>query len=658
MSQDATRRQKRNVAFKEASEIEFTSGDDLSKSRMPATDPIKDDETGGSGATSASTTEPRIPKGPLENEIREYMITTGEKGRDDVFLPRNALEELLSEERITEALARALSVGSHSRTQTLGADPSPIDISSSDQLAKRKEIVTILILIGKLEATPDFITEGIDDDDLPFERKRSPGAALGKTLKRRDSNGSLKSINLFSSWESRDLEAFEAQQFKIHVPVFSDIGSNTKTPPHWSLATRTVLPYLHSTPVGRGGFSAVSRVELHPAHYDGAEGMPKYYAVKKLMDSSEDAFQEEVSNLRRFSHKDHPHLIRLLWTFSRGSDYHLVFPCAKGNLMGLWEAHPQPLAREGDPSAARWVATQCLGIAQALCMIHQDTDHASSSGGTNKRHGRHGDLKPENILWFDSAEAEKSGDRRGVLTISDFGLADFHDTHSKSRINLRLRKVGMSRTYRAPEYDIHEEIAQNYDIWSLACVLLEFLMWYLKGWEEVQKFSKARQEEHSKSDFQEDTFFNYVFIGGGDGQRQTAAQAKQSVYKAFQELYDDRKASDFSNDLLDFIVNRLLRMNPKQRASCTEVEAAFQKIHDDCESSDDYCLRRDKEPLRRRTTGLSLLEPVAVDVPKEKRRFRKSRTHLIQRVMSHQPEPRRRVLNPVRKRPRRVALIA
>lgn len=259
--------------------------------------------------------------------------------------------------------------------------------------------------------------------------------------------------------------------------------------------------------------------------------MAKCYAVKTLVDPTEDAFREEVSSLRRFSHKEHPHLIKLLWTFSRGPDYHLVFPCAKGNLMDFWKENAQPHARNHDHGTALWVARQCLGIAEGLCMIHQDTRRASS-GGTNKRHGRHGDLKPENILWFDSDDNQRKGYKHGVLTISDFGLADFHDTNSKSGINPRLNNVGVSPTYRAPEYDVHEKIAQNYDIWSLACVLLEFLIWYLKGWDEVQKFSKARTAEHNNPFFPEDTFFNYLQIGGGrNGPPQPAAEAKRSVYK-------------------------------------------------------------------------------------------------------------------------------
>ncbi|RSL69368.1 hypothetical protein CEP53_002220 [Fusarium sp. AF-6] len=593
MSQHSPEKRKRNVAFKDVDEAESATGGDRSQSPISSVTPVY-------SATN--------PIEALEQDLRQYMIISQEKGRDYEFLPRNELEKLISEERITEALEMALA-----RTEATNT-PDSTWKASPGYLDKRKEIVAILILIGRLERTLDFIAEGIDDNDLPFELERGP--APRRTLNRRDADGQSTSINLFSSWGIIDLEAFDAQQWKVHVPVFGEIGNRAKTPPHWNLGKGAILPYVESTFMEKGGFGAVSKVKLHPSHYRGVKDMAECYAVKKLADASEDAFRLEVSSLWRFSHEEHLHLIKLLWTFSRGPDYYLVFPCAEGNLMDFWKRNARPLAERGDPDAARWVARQCLGIIDGVRIIHKDTRNAPS-GGINKRHGRHGDLKPENILWFANRGDQRKGYKYGVLTISDFGLADFHDTSSKSGIDTRLNKVGGSPTYRAPEYDVHKKIAQNYDIWSLACVLLEFLMWYLKGWDEVQKFSKARAAEHNRPEYQEDTFFNYVPRGdGGNRDRQCAAQAKRSVCKAFRDLYEDENASDFSNELVKLVETKMLRLNPKARASCTEVYAEFQKIYAACAADENYCLRMIKQPIRR-STGLSLLEPVAIDAPKE-----------------------------------------
>jgi serine/threonine protein kinase len=155
-------------------------------------------------------------------------------------------------------------------------------------------------------------------------------------------------------------------------------------------------------------------------------------------------------------------------------------------------------------------------------MIHQDNDYCHPTD--TKRHGVHGDLKPENILWFRDFGGPEEGYSLGTLKISDFGLTGFHETLSKSRIN--VEGMGGSPTYRAPEYDVYHAVSQSYDIWSLACVLLEFVTWYFKGWEGVDQFSKARRLEDKSLFIPSDTFFNSIYSG-----QSMSAMAKKSVVK-------------------------------------------------------------------------------------------------------------------------------
>jgi serine/threonine protein kinase len=233
--------------------------------------------------------------------------------------------------------------------------------------------------------------------------------------------------------------------------------------------------------------------------------------------------------LKRFSAKDHLHLIKLLVTFSWREQYYLLFPWADGNLLDFWKLYPKPSDLPREYRLTLWLAEQCLGIAEGLKMIHtldkpdaEDLDHGSAL----QIHGRHGDLKPENILWF---KPYQNGDQNcfmGVLKISDFGLTRFHRTMSKSHINAET--VGVTGTYRAPEYDVAKLVSQSYDIWTLGCVILEFVTWYLVGWEQVDKFSENRTKEH-QSEFKEDVFFNFVNIKDDYGRTQIGARAKRSV---------------------------------------------------------------------------------------------------------------------------------
>lgn len=252
------------------------------------------------------------------------------------------------------------------------------------------------------------------------------------------------------------------------------------------------------------------------------------FAVKKLRHHNEDAFNVEVANLKRFSAKDHLHLIKLLVTYSWREHYFLLFPWADGNLKDFWERHPHPSSLRRNYQLVLWFAKQCLGIAEGLKMIHAlDNPNTGGldSGSVSQIHGRHGDLKPENVLWFKEYQ-EKDPNDLGVLKISDFGLTQFHGTRSKSFTN--ADRVAVTGTYRAPEYDIKKMVSQSYDIWSLGCVFLEFVTWYLLGWEKLDEFSRNRMEEHA-AEIKEDVFFNFVNTRDSNGRAETGASAKTSV---------------------------------------------------------------------------------------------------------------------------------
>jgi serine/threonine protein kinase len=119
---------------------------------------------------------------------------------------------------------------------------------------------------------------------------------------------------------------------------------------------------------------------------------------------------------------------------------------------------------------------------------------------------RHGDIKPANILWFITKEGI-------VLKLSDFGLTRFHREVSQFRMYDRL--VG-SRTYRAPECDLKQPISPMYDMWSLGCVFLEFLSWYMLGFEEgVDDFAVQRVKDDTTPHVRQDSFFNAVMTETG-----------------------------------------------------------------------------------------------------------------------------------------------
>ncbi|KAK4114680.1 kinase-like protein [Canariomyces notabilis] len=218
--------------------------------------------------------------------------------------------------------------------------------------------------------------------------------------------------------------------------------------------------------IAEGGSSDVWKVTMSPSHQVHFQDHGTF-ALKVLKPGHEHAFRRELEVLKVFEQNNHPHIVRLLMAYEREGSYHLLFPCADGNLSSYW--HSSDTERRSED--AQWMLRQCRGIAKGLQEIH-------SFGGEGKASicGRHGDIKPENILWF----KDGPNDKFGSLVLSDFGL-------------------GRSRLYAPPE-STHSEAnsltshlsRQQYDIWSLGCVFLEFLTWFVGGWKELRDFYQER----------------------------------------------------------------------------------------------------------------------------------------------------------------------
>jgi serine/threonine protein kinase len=175
------------------------------------------------------------------------------------------------------------------------------------------------------------------------------------------------------------------------------------------------------------------------------------------------------------------------------------------------KAYPRTHTPPRDHTLVRWMIQQCLGVSLGLREIHNNPvnnsqSHIQKQNTDGKNHGRHGDLKPENILWFRSSD----NNLFGTLKVSDFGLVDFHRTQSKSEVP-RQNLLGMTPTYRAPEWDVKKQVAQSYDIWCIGCVFLEFVEWFLNGKQGVEEFIDKRLMDSitpANLPIQQDNFFN------------------------------------------------------------------------------------------------------------------------------------------------------
>ncbi len=122
---------------------------------------------------------------------------------------------------------------------------------------------------------------------------------------------------------------------------------------------------------------------------------------------------------------------------------------------------------------------QLKGLMEALDKIHNPTH-------LGEKFGRHGDLKPENILWY-----RNTADDPGILVIADFGLTAVHRAISRSKVDNET--ISRTPEYRPPECDIKgAKISRRYDIWTLGCVFMEMIVWFLGGCTDLEQFCEDR----------------------------------------------------------------------------------------------------------------------------------------------------------------------
>lgn len=146
-----------------------------------------------------------------------------------------------------------------------------------------------------------------------------------------------------------------------------------------------------------------------------------------------------------------------------------------------------------------------MGIAEALAATHGHAVDAQPGSGRQI----HTDLKPDNILCFFIAEGGASFSP--TLRLADFGEAI---SVGDSADGIQPSMVPHTKTYRPPEQDQVEVIGFNYDVWCLGCLYLDFVTWFLEGWDGVESFSDTREREKDDPSIAvegglvlEDTFF-------------------------------------------------------------------------------------------------------------------------------------------------------
>ena len=212
-----------------------------------------------------------------------------------------------------------------------------------------------------------------------------------------------------------------------------------------------------------------------------------------------------------------------------------------GNLRDFWIENPKPILTA---ALVKNIIEQLRGMAEALQKLH---------GYRDQYHYRHGDLKPENILNF--PDPDKS--RIGTFKISDLGSAKHHSV--ATRLRERTGGKAFATTVYQPPESITNKLSPSsrlYDIWSMGCVTLEFMVWVLYGYEELKKFTtgiKGKLEEPC-------SFFEVQETEQEGTTPRLVARLHPTVQSCFDRLSRDPECTGKTalGDLLEVIKTKLL----------------------------------------------------------------------------------------------------
>ncbi|KAK4185070.1 hypothetical protein QBC35DRAFT_440185 [Podospora australis] len=538
------------------------------------------------------------PHGSLESLLTVDVVKEAllEERKNLVSIKDGLVSAKFTEERIVEYATKIC-------TPMLRQHKMP-DGSTSKISSSFCKMFAILVRIRRCWDIVLLVDDEICDANLPLIAVFT-GTAKRQSLRLRiDPETELR---CFSNWAKVPVchKDFESHQWATIAPFFSKGEENNVK--LYQLSPKDILPWScveNEKPV-TGGYSWVTHVKINPKHhnFDESEMSDGTFAVKHIkatiyglatnnnttvqpvtQDIAQELLQDfkrEIEILNMFSNSSNKHLIQLLVAFQRGDQCCLVFRWAESDLLNMWKT-----VKRGPPlqkSSLRWFLEQSRGIVSGLFKIHnfQSTfdrtadDELTSSGEDNpKLFGRHGDIKPENILHFVS---KRSTEELGTLVITDFGLCRFHS--ETSRTYLPTRPHQRTPTYRPPECEMKGAmISRSFDILSLGCVLLEFISWYLGGWELVDIFVQYRKAPNLlMHGFNSDQFFEIVSVGGKITNGPQHIRVKLEVHEFVQNrLHTHPDCSDIMHKLLDFVMKSMLVVEGNtlrgQRANCAKVQ--------------------------------------------------------------------------------------
>ncbi|CCF38447.1 protein kinase [Colletotrichum higginsianum] len=557
--------------------------------------PAKHDETSKKGK------EKRLDKASPESDLIEKIADELDEAKvpyvlepDRMFIPHSKLTKILTFSRIRSVVHILKCFSGEKDKEAI----SRRIFSGNPEKGKAPCVKLLAVLIGINSAelmAKHMLSDNMSDICLPIQKLTVNGKQQLRCLQ----HGFHSEFNNYRRQDKR--ERFSQWSYLLSAPY---ITRQNNLHSHYVLDTGDVFPMdfeykveqeasTETTAKGSGsdgntygGFSEVYKVRIHEGHYDfGEHGIrhPRgYFALKKLTSHNRTSFNLELSSLiftgRNYKKKN---MIQVLATFevvnpaTTTSTFYLLFDWAEGSLNKFWESN-QTLV--GDKSHCLWMANQFYEISEALQCVHND--HAQTMRYLEDRdsnkdlYGRHGDIKPGNFLWFHTNSAP------GLIALSDFGLGRLHTQVSRSKQD--PKNIERTATYRCPEFDLPSgQVSPRSDIFSLGCVMLEYVTWFMMGLHAVEQVFPSARSERDIYGFDSDVFFSV---------RDNNAVLKPSVVSWIRGLQSHPNCSWYISDLLDTIETGMLDPNGATRLPANRLTKRMRALLATCETTPNYYL--------------------------------------------------------------------
>ncbi|KAF2441713.1 kinase-like protein [Karstenula rhodostoma CBS 690.94] len=461
--------------------------------------------------------------------MEDHMVTYNFRGQPQQFLPRLALEKVTRKEVVQKIVAQDKDIVLNNREQT----------KLVDQIVRvGGRLFAICVNCGTtMQHLKVMLDNGITDERLPLSK---------------DDFGSLKEKRTFVKGFIGNQKHFNTISFPVDsIQRLNDLQSDLFTIP---------IDYeeLEANRKGKGAFGTVWKVRIHSEHrsFTCETNDGEFFAMKVTPhEGREQDYHRQMAGL------NHSHLVKCLASFTLGAKYQMIYELASCDLEEFMRDRPKP-SRHPELTHA-WLAQQLAGLSGALKVVHNPQGLLNVPNANTTRTGYMHDIKPENILVFIYQG------KVCILRLSDFSCAKVVEivaTISGKRDSYKTGSKPGTPTYRAPEISENAS-SRPYDMWSLGCVFLELLVWYLEGYEALEKFRDSREGSALPNGMTDEGFYHKASTG--------ETQLREPVLRKIDELR--RQCQGDLKDIVD-VVPSLLKIKPKERMDASHLAARLSRF--------------------------------------------------------------------------------